>query len=148
MIPGMTQPPFRSMPSAPAGTESPFPTITIFVPWIRMSPPGMVSALTVMTWPFLKRTGFSAAGSRPDRPRMRAAVDMDLTAVVSFIFFLLSRDAFGRELGGTGPSLDHRAPPPFPFHGGREEKVDVLAGPRDGDLDGDIFSCDYAAGAV
>src|SRR4030042_6873130 len=113
MIPGMTQRPLRSMTAAPAGTESPLPTMTIFVPRIRTSPPGMVSPLTVMTWPFLKRTGFSAAGSRPDRPRMRAAVDMDLTEVVSFIFFLLSRDAFGRELGGTGTSLDHRAPHPF-----------------------------------
>src|SRR4030042_4375387 len=128
MIPGMTQRPLRSMTSAPAGTESPFPTITIFVPWIRMSPPGIVSPLTVMTWPFLRRTGFSAAGSRPDRPRMRAAVDMALTAVVRFIFFLLSRDAFGRELGGTGPSLEHRAPHPFSFDRAREEKVDVLAG--------------------
>src|SRR4030042_5511807 len=127
MIPGMTQRPLRSMTSAPAGTESPLPTMTIFVPRTRISPPGMVSPLTVMTWPFLRRTGFSAAGRRPDKPRMRAAVDMALTAVVSFIFFLLSRDAFGRELGGTGPSLDYRAPHSFSFDRAPEEKVDVLA---------------------
>src|SRR4030042_5084450 len=113
-----------------------------------MSPPSIVAPLPVMIRPFLKRTALSAAETQPDRQRERRAAAIPMAVVLGFIFFLLPRDPLGRELGGSGPSLDHRAAHPFPLHRGREEKVKVLAADGDRDLEGDVLSRNGAAGEI